>query len=112
VDALKWVGAASIASGAVLLAAPEAAGELYALPARRTLLRVLGARDVAIGLAMLAPQTARRACRWRALADGLDAVLIASERVRGERALAEVAPRLLGALALSALAARLSARVA
>ncbi len=105
---LGLIGAASIASGAALIAVPEAAAELYALPRQRTLLRLLGVRDVAIGLAMFSPELAPRACRWRALSDGLDAVLIASERVRGERSLAEVAPRILGALALSALSARAS----
>ena len=102
-------GAATAAYGVGLVAQPRLLITPIALedsPDTRTLVRVLGARDVALGLAMVAapPGQARRlATAARVLGDWSDAVLfgagLAGRRTRGPVA---AAATLWGALCLAA----------
>jgi hypothetical protein len=107
----RLLGRLSIASGLMLLALPRAAAELYALPARPSLVRLLGLRDVGVGLMLLEPSTTRLGCTLRAASDSLDFVLIARERAKPTRRAQTVSLRLGGALLLVATAIALRARL-
>lgn len=79
------LGLMSVICGGAMLAAPRASRLLYGLPASRTLLRLLGARDVLIGSALLFRTTRRVGLSLRSLADASDSALIASEIARDPR---------------------------
>lgn len=97
----------SAASGLGLLCAPRAAGMMLGLPARSRLCRVLGLRDVALGLLMFSERS-----RWglagRAASDVVDAVIIAREARRRARngTASRLAVATLSAVSAAALAAR------
>jgi len=76
------LGLFSVICGGAMLLAPRASGSLYAMPRSRTLLRLLGARDVLIGSALLFPATRSLGLALRSLADASDGTLIACEIVR------------------------------
>lgn len=70
------LGGLSLVSGLAVLVAPRAMMELYGMPVR--LAPVLGIRDIAIGAAFFAPRLRRLAAVGRALGDGMDALVIAT----------------------------------
>jgi hypothetical protein len=97
--ARRWpatlIGASSAASGVAMLLAPLELARLYALPRRRSLLRLLALRDVAIGLWLVGgdPDVGLRARMLSDLADlGLMLAahppLVRARRVRGRLAAA------------------------
>lgn len=86
----------SVACGGAMLAAPRLFGALFSLPRSRTLILLLGARDVLIGSALLVPSSRRVALTLRALADTSDGVMIATELARKNTTLVR------GALSLAA----------
>ena len=61
-----------------MLAAPRLLGAVFSLPRSRTLVQLLGARDLLIGSALLVPTSRRLALALRSLADTGDGVLIAT----------------------------------
>jgi hypothetical protein len=67
-----------------MLAAPRLFGALFSLPRHRTLVQLLGARDLLIGSALLVPASRRLALALRSLADTGDGVMIATEIARGQ----------------------------
>lgn len=75
---------------------PGPVARMYGLP--RRLAPALGARDVAIGILMLVPTTARAGTYLRAVSDAVDAALIAGERKDGTLA---TIGRVIGAVGLS-----------
>jgi hypothetical protein len=79
------LGLLSVACGGAMLFAPRALGALFTLPPSRTLIRLLGARDVLIGGALLVPASRRLGLVLRSLADTGDGVLIGTEVARGRR---------------------------
>jgi hypothetical protein len=101
------LGALSVASGALLVLAPEEMAERYALPRNARLCKALGVRDVAIGFVLRSERHAALGCVLRACADAGDACLIAIEVGTGRRTLEEARVPLAGALALVASSARL-----
>lgn len=107
VGAARILGALSIASGLALAAVPTTMAEVYALPHRTRLLRAIGVRDVAIGVALLFRKSASVGCLLRGLSDAVDTGLIASEAVHRRRSASAVALRIAGALAIVASAAGL-----
>jgi hypothetical protein len=76
------LGLLSLACGGAMLAAPRLFGALFMLPRHRTLVQLLGARDVLIGSALLVPASRRLALALRSLADTGDGVMIATEIAR------------------------------
>jgi hypothetical protein len=76
------LGLLSLACGGAMVAAPRLFGALFSLPRSRTLVQLLGARDVLIGSALLVPRSRRLALALRSLADTSDGVMIASEIAR------------------------------
>lgn len=78
------IGAASLLSGAIALVAPRVMADLYGMPRRP--MRALGARDIAIGVFLLARRCTRPALFARGLSDAADVVLIAREATHGEHA--------------------------
>lgn len=107
VHGAQALGMLSITSGLALAFAPRSSAALYALPPHDRLVRTLGARDVAVGLALLSPRVRRLGCAWRAASDALDFGLIASAVLRGERGVVAGGVRLVGAFGLVALSMRL-----
>lgn len=99
----RILGGLSIASGAWLLCAPRSAGRVYGLPLQEPLLRLLGLRDVGVGMLLVRPATAALGCALRAGADLADVGLIAGEISRRPRAPGVSLLRLAGALSLVAL---------
>jgi len=75
-------GLFSLACGGAMIAAPRLLGTLFSLPRNRTLVRLLGARDVLIGSALLVPASRRLGLALRALADTSDGLMIAREVAR------------------------------
>jgi hypothetical protein len=103
--ASKMFAIASLGSGALLVLAPQRMGKLYGLPRSRSLLRLLGARDVLIGALQSRPKARRFGALARACSDLGDAVLIAEEaRRRGRLADGRIVGALLSAAAAFALA--------
>lgn len=82
------LGLLSLACGGAMLFAPRVLGGLFMLPANRSLIRLLGARDVLIGSALLIPASRRVGLALRSLADAGDGVLIATEVARDKRRVA------------------------
>jgi len=78
------LGLLSLACGGAMLAAPRLFGALFTLPRNRTLVQLLGARDVLIGGALLVPASRRLALALRSLADTGDGVMIATEIARDQ----------------------------
>jgi hypothetical protein len=78
------LGLLSLACGGAMLAAPRLLGAVFSLPRNRTLIRLLGARDLLIGSALLVPRSRRLALALRSLADTGDGVLIASGIASGQ----------------------------
>jgi hypothetical protein len=79
----RRIGWVSVGSGLAMLAAPKTAAKSYGLVLRnRTLVRLLGARDVVIGSGILTGNTARW-MKLRVAADVTDLTLIAAKVVRG-----------------------------
>jgi len=101
------LGVLSVASGALLLAAPSRMARLYALPENTSLLRLMGLRDLAIGASLLRSDDRRAATVARALSDVVDFALMAG---LGTRPFRETRGRMAGALA-SALLSLLLNRV-
>jgi hypothetical protein len=101
-------GLLSLACGGAMIAAPRLFGPLFSLPRNRTLVRLLGVRDVLIGSALLVPASRRLGLALRALADTGDGVMIANELAR------KGTTRVRGAfsLAVAALSATASLRLA
>ena len=62
-----------------MLAAPRLFGRLFVLPESRKLIRLLGARDLVIGSALLVSPSRRLALVLRCLADTTDGLMIATE---------------------------------
>jgi|SRR6478735_637444 len=88
------IGLLSVACGGAMLAAPRLFGALFSLPRSRSLVLLLGARDLLIGSALLLPASRRLGLVLRALADTSDAVMIGSQLARKNTT------RLRGAVAL------------
>lgn len=101
-------GAASLASGALMVALPARMARLYGLPQRSGLIRALGVRDALVGLGLLRGSR-RIALLARAASDALDAALIARDARHGRSRLATLA-RLAVAVTSSAGFARAAAR--
>ena len=78
------LGLLSVACGGAMLVAPRLFGALFSLPERRALVRLLGACDLVIGGAVLAPATRRVGLVLRSLADASDSAMIAFKVARGE----------------------------
>jgi hypothetical protein len=78
------VGLLSLACGGAMLAAPDLFGALFSLPRNRSLVQLLGARDVLIGSALLVPASRRLALALRSLADTSDGLMIASTIARAQ----------------------------
>jgi hypothetical protein len=77
---MKWLlGALSVGSGLALVAAPHPLAQWFGLPRRSLLARVLGVRDIAIGLRLL-ERDRRTGLAARAASDLLDFGLIWRER--------------------------------
>jgi hypothetical protein len=76
------LGLLSVACGGAMLAAPRLFGAVFALPASRSLVRLLGARDLLIGGALLAPSSRRVGLVLRSLSDTGDGMMIATEMAR------------------------------
>jgi hypothetical protein len=104
------MGVLSAASGLLLMAAPRAIGQRYALPPAPLLCRALGLRDLAVGWLLMRRATARNGCAFRALADGSDACLMVMQVVIGRRGARETVIPVLGALALVTMALSLRKR--
>ena len=104
------LGALSVATGAILLVSPRSLTELFKLPRTETVGRALGLRDVVAGTLLLAPSTRRAGLLLRGASDATDAVLAASETLRGRRPLRHTAITIVGGLALAALSFGLSRR--
>lgn len=107
---VRSVATLSLLGGGALLLAPRATGALFGLPTTSTtLLRVLGARDVAIGAALLAGAH-RGAMLARGVSDAFDTALIVREGISGRTSLAGTVVRAAigGASALFTLHAALS----
>jgi hypothetical protein len=96
----RVLGSLSVASGALLLCAPRTMAELYALPRDTKLCRMLGVRDVTIGLLLRRERWATLGFVLRACADGFDASLIADELKRKPPSAREGRLQLTGALGL------------
>jgi hypothetical protein len=106
-EAVKSLGMFSIQSGVAILVAPRQMARVYALPPRPGLMRLLGVRDIVLGLALLGPR-ARGALKARALADCCDLALISSEAISKTGTTRSVRGRLLGGLLLVAAACALA----
>src|SRR4051794_6571654 len=76
------LGLLSVACGGALLVAPRLFGALFSLPSNRPLLRLLGARDVLIGRAILAPASRHTGLLLRSASDTIDGVMIATQLAR------------------------------
>jgi hypothetical protein len=102
------LGYLSIASGLAMVCAPTVMARAYGLPRRPMLVRLLGARDVLIGVGLVS-ETGRRVGRLaRAASDSVDVSLIASRSLRSEQHPAITFARVLGGLGLVAWSARYS----
>ena len=104
------LGALSVASGAILLVAPRSLTELFKLPRTDTVGRTLGLRDVVAGTLLLTPSTRRAGLLLRGASDATDALLAASETLRGQRPLRSTAVTIVGGLALAVLSFGLARR--
>jgi hypothetical protein len=99
------IGALSAASGLAMLLAPSGLAGSYALPRRPLLVRLLGLRDIAIGLQILG-RDQDVGLRARMLSDLGDFGLILATHASRARA-RKVKGRLAGALASAVLAGAL-----
>lgn len=107
---VRSVATLSLLGGGALLLAPRATGALFGLPtSSAALLRVLGARDVAIGAALLSGAH-RAGMLARGVSDAFDTALIVREGIAGRTSLAGTVVRAAigGASALFTLHAALS----
>ena len=101
--AARVLSSLSITSGALLLCAPHTMADLYGLPDDQRWCRVLGARDVAIGILLRRQSSAKLGMWLRAGSDAFDlAVRRRTMREAPERA-HDHRKTLAGALALTAL---------
>jgi hypothetical protein len=72
-------GALSAASAVAMLMMPTAMAALYGLPRSRVLVLALGARDLTIGIALLAAEEPALFLWGRAVSDAFDAMIIMVE---------------------------------
>src|SRR5437868_4243191 len=79
----QGVGWLSIGVGLVALVAPPRIGGLVGYVEKAALLRLVGVRDLCIGVGLLRPGNGRRWLWARAASDGLDATIIAANLLRG-----------------------------
>ena len=103
-------GLLSVACGGAMLAAPRLFGALFSLPRNRSLVLLLGARDVLIGGALLVPASRRTGLALRALADASDGAMIASVVARKNTTRLHGALSVVVAAASAATAMRLALR--
>jgi hypothetical protein len=79
----KGVGWLSIGVGLLALVAPPRMGGLIGYVEKPVLLRLVGVRDVCIGVGLVRQRNGRRWLWARAACDGLDAVIIAANLLSG-----------------------------
>lgn len=101
------LGVLSLGSGIALICAPLAMATVYGLPRYAALARLIGARDVVIGLRLLGSRRAQGAMQARAASDALDALLISLAGAR-RRPYGRTAVRTVIALSASGLALSLA----
>jgi hypothetical protein len=105
---VRALGTLSICSGLSMLCVPATMSNVYALPKQKGLVRLLGARDVAIGALLLQEDKQRLGLKLRMAADAFDGFLIAGRMAVTHTGDTRAALRLVGALALSLVSSRLS----
>ena len=101
--AARVLSSLSITSGALLLCAPQTMAQLCGLPHDRRMCRVLGARDVAIGVLLRRPGSAKLGMWLRAGSDAFD-LTVRHRTMRGAPAAGpDHRKTMAGALALMAI---------
>ena len=105
------LGISCIASALLFARKPRTAADVVQLPANEKLGHAIAARDMAVGLMLVVPQSQRVGLALRAMSDALDVGMMTREVLRGQRRLAAASLPMLGGVALCVLALGLRARV-
>lgn len=79
----RGVGVVSIGLGAMLTAAPRQASRLFGIRGYRHIVRLLGVRDLIIGVGLASGRSPRRWTHARAVADAADATLLTTGLAAG-----------------------------